>query len=511
MSLGNLVPSKFNIDVISKNDLVLANYTNENVLIQTNPEVPYWDYLKDDVIDYVAQASENIYYADGGLYKALAKNNAIREVMSDAVRWHLKGTGTQKVISLENMMSGNPTPGINNSIVLIKLNKNIFQSSDTLYPEHEPSLRFSVQGNPVHDGTGWVYSLKLHDRRYNSYVPTQYLAPHIIWKADGGSVSEGSYEWGSSYKSGTSLLTYESTLTSFAMQHETTDKGWLESVRLRFMKDRNTQDMKYPELTLPFSEVEWLAQARYMREHKLFWGRSAGRNIEDPSTGLYRRIGEGAIEFYEDGNLRGYHRNKFSTDFLKDIFRKFFYGRVKPGNANIIIQSGLGLMGLVDKALTDSVDRINIERRYDDYIKGGATYPGSMTPGKHITAPTFLGFDLKPYGTVKFVHLPLLDDFESHGGRVDRKTGMPETSFWGFVNDIGLGSGNNMELLRLKNSEIYAHVCGVLSPVGFINQRNTGYQASHQGRFYTTHVGVTEGVRVKDTKKTMWLHPAERF
>lgn len=514
MSLGNLVPSKFKIDVISRKDLVLANYTDENVLIQTNPEVPYWHMVKDEVLDYVASASPNIYSTDGGLYKAFNNSNSTREVPLDTIRWKMKGTGKMKIVSMENLMVGNPTPGIGNSIVLLKLSKNIYQSSDTIYPEHEPSLRFSVQGNPVRDGSGWIHKLILHDRYSNSYVDPIYLNPGIIWCSDGGSVSEASGEYGSTWTQGTSILVYESTLTSFAQMHEVSDKGFLYSVRLQ-AKDAKGNIMKnHAELTIGMPEAEFLAQARYKRQHKLFWGRSAGRNVPDVSTNLYRRIGEGMIEFFEDGNTRPYHRSKFSTGFLKDIFRRFFYGKVKPNNAGIVVQAGLGLMGLVDDALTREYNTLPVERRYDDYISNGASYPGSSTKGKHLSAPTFLGFDLKPYGTVQFVHLPLLDDIESYGGRVDKKTGMPETSFWGLVSDLGIGTGNNVELLRQSNSEFYNYVCGMLSPVGFINRaggKATGYMSAHSKRSYSVHMGVTEGVRVKDTKRTMFLYPAERF
>lgn len=514
MSLGNLVPSKFQINVISKKDMEIANYTDENALITVNPEIPYFHTIMDQSLDYIASASPSIYASDGGLYKAFNNSNSVREVPTDVVRWKMKGTGKTKVISLENLMTGNPTPGINHSIVHLKLNKNIYQSSDTIYPEHEPSLRFSVQGNPVADGTGWIYSLVLHDRYDNSYVDPAYLASNVIWCSDGGSVSEGSGEYGSTWTQGTSILVYESSLTSFAQQHEVTDKAYLYTIRLK-AKNSKGQDMKgHPDLIMGVPEAEFLAQARYKREHKLFWGRSAGKSIADVSTGLYRRIGEGMIEFYEDGNTRPYHRNKFSTSFLKDIFRRFFYGKVKPGNANIKVQAGLGLMGLVDDALNKEYATIPVERRWADHVKPGSSYNGSATKGLHLSAPTFLGFDLKPYGTIEFVHLPLLDDIEMNGGRVDKKTGKPETSFWGLVSDLGIGTGNNVELLRQSNSEFYNYVCGMLSPVGFINRRkgsNTGFSSSHSKRSYSVHMGVTEGVRVKDTKRTMFIYPAERF
>lgn len=515
MSLGNLGrPSDFLVSKISRKHLVHGNYTDENALIVSNPDVPYWDMAKDKVLDYIASASPNIYAQEGGLYKYFAKGG-IEYVDSSTHRHRLRGTGKVMCIAVENIMKGVKYPGVNHSEVMIKLDQALYQSSDTIYPEHDPSLRFSVQGNPIPDSTGHIYRLVLHSRSSNAYVDPEILEQGVIWRKGGATFSEASGEYGSSYTpGGTSIYTYESNLGSYSKQHEVTDQAYLYALKLKALNKDGKVMSNFPDKILPMPEGEFFAQVRTERENDLFWGRAAGKNVIDVSTGLHRKIGEGIVEFFRDGNIRPYNRSRFSVGFLKSIFNKFFYGKVTPGRANITVWAGLGLMELVDEALTKEYARLPIERAYKDYVKPGATYTGSNTQGKILSDITFLGFDLKPYGRIEFKHLPMLEDTESFGGRVDKRTGKPEMSYWGFVNDLGIGTGQNIKILRRKESEQYTYVCGALSPVGYINRKSgkaTGYHSADAVRRYTVHYAIQEGVTCKDTKRTMFLYPADRF
>lgn len=511
LGISNLNKSNFLIDVIDRSAISAENRQDENMLISMNPNIPYWEMSKDQVLDYVASATNSLYANSGSLLQSFAKNNAVRMVKASTFRWQMKGTGKSKTYSLENMMKGNTTPGLGNQEIIIKVNKASWQSSDTVYIDSEPSLRFSVQGPGIPDGTGTIYRLLLHTKSQRGYIDPVYLEPNITWCKSGASVSEGSGEYGSTYMGGTSLLTYETELGNYAKQFEVTDEGYLYALRLREMKPDGSPMAGRPEVYAGLNELEFLVQARWERENQLFWGRSAGKNIIDPSTGLHRRIGDGAIVYYEDGNLMPYHRNKLNVDFFRDMFARFFYNRVAPGKANIEIKAGIGFIMLLDEALTKEFSRSPIEMKYEDYVKPGATFPGSSLSGKHLTRPMLTGFDLAPYGTVKVTHLQVLDDQEQNGGKVDPKTGFPETSFWGFIDDVGIGTGNNVELLRREKSEFYNYVCGMLTPVGFSDQRNgvnTKYSPAHARRSYSIHHGVSEGIRFNDTKRSAFIFPS---
>jgi hypothetical protein len=126
-----------------------------------------------------------------------------------------------------------------------------------------------------------------------------------------------------------------------------------------------------------------------------------------------------------------------------------------------------------------------------------------------MSRPQFFGFDMFPYGTIKFEHMAILDDVEMNGGMVHPGTGRPLTSYWGFVDDIGLGATNNVEHMILRNSEYMNYVCGAYSPAGPIDgTNNRGFVPTHSRRSYQSFYSIVEGIRCKDTKRTMFLHPA---
>ena len=507
----NLIPSKFEIDNFSSKDLMYANYTDENVLFKTNPHHEMWQEVTDNVLEYVATASPNIYGKESSLLKSFSKNDAVRMVDSEWIRWSLKGGGGKvKCISMENMQPGNPTPGIHWSEILVKFSHEFWVSSDTIYPETAPSVEFTVQGAPVSDGTGFVYTLLLKTTDEFEYCEPELLEEGLTWCKRGATHSEASNEYGSSYfPGGPSLITYHTTLGSYSKSHEVTDKGLHQMLRIR-AKDANGNEMKnYKDQVVHFSEAEFMAQVRYEREQDLFWGRDSGRNIIDPTTGYHRRTGPGMLEFYEDGNMLEYNEGNFTVDFLRNQFRDYWYGKVAPEKANIVVKCGIELLTLVDKALTAEYAKAPVQKMHDDFIKPGQSFPGSRQNGHTISRPQFLGFEMFPYGTIRFEHMPILDDVELNGGLVHPDTNRPLTSYWGFVDDIGIGATNNVELMILRGSEYMNYVCGAYSPAGAIDgTNNRGFVPTHSRRSYKILYSVMQGIRMKDTKRTLFLHPS---
>jgi hypothetical protein len=505
----NLLPSKWEISNMSSKDLHYANYTDENVLFKTHPKAKFWEDVTGNVLEYVATHTDNI-YAGGSMIDSFTKSNNVRIVDSEWIRWSLKGTGKVKCYLIENLQPNNPTTGIGHSEILLKYSHELWRGSDTIYPEIAPSVEFTIQEDPVSDSTGFIYKLVLKTTDEFEFVDPDLLEEGLIWCKRGATHSEASYQYGSSMvPGGPSIITFQTTLGSFSKAHEVTDKGYHQMLRVR-AKDANDQFMpQYKDQVVMFSEAEFMNACKYERDSTLFWGRDAGQNIIDPTTGYHRRSCPGAVEFYEDGNMVDYNDENFTVGFLKDLFTEFFYGKVRPSNANIVVKAGLGLMELVDKALTREYARKPVERPHNLYAKAGSTIEGSNQAGLHLTAPQFLGFDMYPYGTIKFEHMQILDDLEMNGGLMHPTSNKPLTSYWGFVDNIGIGSGNNAEYMKLRNAEQMFYVCGAYSPAGPIDGTSTrGFIASHSGRSYKLYHNAVEGIRFKDTKRTLFLHPA---
>ncbi|HPC34900.1 MAG TPA: hypothetical protein PLP73_04470, partial [Candidatus Absconditabacterales bacterium] len=135
MSLGNRVPSKFVVDVISRQDLEHANYTDMNVLLNMHPEVPYFQNIFENSIDYVYSAVPNIYDAgDTSFLDSFVQKGAVIETDTTSIRHKMLSTGHMKIISMEPLMNGTDKIGIGGSPILLKLNRRIFDVPDTIYP-----------------------------------------------------------------------------------------------------------------------------------------------------------------------------------------------------------------------------------------------------------------------------------------------------------------------------------------------------------------------------------------
>jgi hypothetical protein len=343
----------------------------------------------------------------------------------------------------------------------------------------------------------------------------EYCEPHLLevneeWCKRGANHSEGSDEYGSSMiTGGPSIITYQTKLGSYSMSHEFSDKSVHAAIRIRAKNPANQYVRDFPDQVILVEEGEFINKTRYQRSQSLFWGRDAGESLMDSTTGLHRRTCAGQLEYYEDGNHLEYDEYTMSIEWLKKELEAFFYNKVKPENARIKFKCGLELLSIINRALTKEYSVKPVQKPYSDFIKDGKAFPGSSQPGKHLTEPQFMGFDMYPYGVVEFEHYPILDDVELNGGFVHPVSGKPLTSYWGFADDYGLGATNNLKHFILKDSEYFNYICGTYSPVGAIsNDNKRGFVSVHSRRSYKLVYSISEGIAMMDTKRTIFLHPA---
>lgn len=503
-------PSKFEISRFGMNDFVNANYTDENALLKINPELKPWvDITKGKMLEYVADLTPSLYGKYGNMLDAFASNKTTEFVDAEYIRWSLKGTGQFKVLLLENRQPDNLTPCIGHSMIELRFSHGLWVTGDTIYPESYPSVEFTIVKSEGGAGSGYIYGLQLKTRNEFEYIEPEILIENSRWCSRGATHSEGSSEYGSShYKRLGSIINFQTQLGSFSKSHEFSDKAYHTAVRAR-MKDN--QDNYLPssfDQVILFDEANFLLECKYDRAASLFWGRDAGYNILDRTTGYHRRSSAGMLECYEDGNTWEYDEYNFTTDYIEERLRSFFYNRVAPKNAEITFDCGLEFLALVQNALSKKYAVAPVERPYGDYVKSGAAFPGSNQPGKHLTQPQFLGFDMYPYGVVKFRHFPLYDDVEMNGAHVHPKSGRPMTSYWATCSDIGIGSSQNLKHYVLKNSEYFNYICGSYSPVGPISNTNSrGFVSTHEGRSYKMIYSIIEATMMMDTKRTIFMHP----
>lgn len=508
--------SKFLIyEESTKKDKYWANYADENVLLVTHPRVkPYVD-LTDPVMQYVATSAPSLSDKRTPLTDFLQGSGRTRVIDADWVKWKLKGTGEVKARQMENLQPGVKTPGIQRTEFSIKLDVSWFVEGDILAPDVAKEIQVVVEGDPVDDGTGFIYPVKLVNRDQRAYFPPELLSGNINFIKMTSAYGEGSSGYGSTYFGGTSFLEFQSDLTDYGKQVEVSNKGHNLNLRAVAADEQGRPLKEYPDQIISYIEAEFLAQSKWEKELQLYYGRSSDKSLIDSTSGHERRIGPGLLEFLEDGNVIPYPTNGGSLDMFEDYLQSIWFDRVPPQQRNIVAYTGQGGLKLWRDWLAEKYAMNPTMRPHDQFTKKGKSYDPSNYDGFKINTnqPTEAAFF--PFGSFRVEHWPHLDNMYLNSGNLHPDTGLPMSSYEFIILDYGLGNGggSNIEMLKRKDSEVFTYQCGTWSPAGPINNKTgrNGFVSTGPNRSYVLYHTDTLGIRVKDVTLTAHFVPAAQY
>lgn len=492
-----------------------ANYTDENVLLLTHQVRPYED-LTDPVIDYVSTALPSLAGKRTPLQDLLMGSGRVRTVTTDTVRWKLRGTGEISAESIENLHPGVECPGIQGSEFQIKLNVEWYVPGDVLMPDLAKECQVVVQhSEPIPDGVGFIYNVQIVDRDPNSFFPPELLEPGLKWLKLDSVYSEASRGYGSFMTSGDSYIEFESSLTDYGKTMEVTNKAHTLNLKLVPCDAKDKPMKNYPTQLISYLEAEFIAQAKWEKELRLFYGRSAGNQIVDSTVGYHRRIGPGLLEFLEDGNVISYPLEGGSIEMFVDYLNAIWFDRVPFSERNVVVYTGQGGLTLWESWIAEKYATSPVAPKYDDFVGSAKSFDSKNYKGLKFKTAYFTEYNIFPAGSITVAHWPILDSTWLNGSLTHPRTGLPITSYHFIVLDYGLGNGggNNIELIKRKDSEVYTYHCGVWSPVGALNNRNgkSGFTSAGPHRSYQLYHADTYGLRVKDITLTAWFKPCVQY
>lgn len=504
MSVSLLNQSKFKIyqDKVKSEDY-FANLTTENILL-ANYDSKGYDDLTDNVVQYLTSNYPGLEKYQTGFLSFLRERGATRQVESARVRWKLKGSGKLQAFSKGNLQPENDYPGLEHSEFLLWLDVEWYRAGDTLSPEIDPRVQIVLQSDPVADGDGYRYSAQLATLEGSDYLDPEFLADGERWFKSGSSkYSEGSSGYGSFVYGGISWVEFETELNKTGKTAEFTDEAHKVSLRAQLWDNTYQKLLDLPEQVLTLAEAEFLAQIEWEKEQDVLWGRYAGRNIIDSTTGMYRRTAPGVFDFLDD--VASYYPiNGFSMDLLENELEVIGFDRIPKDQARIVVFTGReGLKG-ADIAIRRKYGESAVVSKYEDYVE--RVGPRNLM----FKAPMFNAYEIPNYGVIVFEHLPALDDV-SVGGPKHPVTGKPLRSSEYVIMDVGIGMGDlaNVQALTRRNSKIMGYRCGTYSPAGPINSKdNKGFVITHPGRSFELFHGDEYGVFIKDITATRWIKPA---
>lgn len=489
-----------------------ANYADENVLLATHSRVNPVTDLTDPVIKYVSTSAPSLTDKRTALLDFLMDSGRTREIDTEIVSWKLRGTGELHSMQTENLIPNVTYPGIANTNVPIKLNTQFFVEGDMIAPDIAKDSILIVEGLPEGDGTGWIYNCTVVDRDGKTYFPQELLEKGLTWIKIGSAYGEASRGYGSTRFSGTSYLEFSSSLTDYGKQVEVTNKAHQLNLRMEFYNSNDVKLEEYPAQIISYIEAEFLAEAKWEKEKMLYYGRSSGNQLIDPSSGYHRRIGPGLLEFLEDGNHIPFPVAGGSLDMFEDFLTAIWFDRVDPSRRNVVAYTGQGGLKLWRDWLAEKDLLQPYMKSFTDATRSAASFDSKNYSGYKIgtSQPTEAAFF--PFGSFRVEHWPILDNQTLNGGITHPETGLPLSSYQFIILDYGMGDGasSNIELLKRRNSEVHTYQCGTWSPLGPLNMGSGrgGYTCSGPNRSYILYHAETFGIRVKDVSLTAWFDPA---
>jgi hypothetical protein len=488
-----------------------ANYADENVLLVTHPRVKPVTDLTDPVIKYVSTLAPSLTDKRTALMDFLMGSGRTKDIDTDWVSWKLMGGGEITATSGENLMSGVTYPGINNTLIKLKLNIQQYVEGDVICPDIAKDNQLIVEGIPEDDGTWFIYTCRVVDRGGETYFPAELFAKGLSWIKIDAVYGEASRGYGSTSYQGASYLEFASSLTDYGKQVEVTNKAHQLNLRMEFYTSNDTKLEQYPAQIISQIEAEFLAEAKWEKEKRLFYGRSSGNQLIDPSSGYHRRIGPGLMEFLEDGNHIPYPVTGGSLDMFEDFLQSIWFDRVDPSRRNVVAYTGQGGLKLWRDWLAEKDLLNHYFKNFDQATRSATSYDQKNYSGYKINTSQPTEASFFPFGSFRVEHWPILDNTTLNGGILHPETGLPLSSYQFIILDYGMGDGvsSNIELLKRRDSEVYTYQCGTWSPVGPLNSGSGrgGFTCSGPNRSYILYHADTLGLRVKDVSLTAWFDP----
>lgn len=498
------IVNKFKVYEETASHINWGNIASENVLLANYNIKPVTD-ISDNPIELISTMRKG---NTTPLSDFLMKTSRVRYVDTEEVEWKLRTRGKIYPRSLGNLTE-TATPGIQHTVFPVFLDNLNYVVGDILSPVIAPDLEVRIQKvDGEGKGDGQIYWVQMVTDNENNYFPTELLAQGIEWDSFGRTAyGEASSDYGSWQLNGTGYMVFKSGMSDVGRKARVTNKANELYLRVEFCGDDGKPLEKMPNKIISLIEAEFVKANKMEKEMTLFWGRSAGKNIIDQSSGEYVRRGPGLIEFMEDGHEYEYPlfggSIEFFEDFLQSIWQEY---EIASTSRTAILYTGMGGLQLWNKWLEARFAKSGIPYDFDTFVKKNKT-------GLTLGGTYFTEVQLFPYGNIRVEHLPALDSREHTGGILHPDTGLPLQSYEFYLLDYGTDSGNgaNIEMLERTTSQmVYTYVCGVWSPAGAVNGSTggKGFTATHAGRYYDLFYANSFGLRVKDITKLVRFVPA---
>lgn len=405
----------------------------------------------------------------GGIGKTLYVNNS-------EFRWHLIGDLERPTVIVENLETGNATPGIGGSSFQVKLAEDQFVSGEVLIPD-DREFPVIVLGDPVQDGDGFIYTLQLLDGKINT---TKFIPPALLAAGKEFSKDFSAYEEGSN-RSG--ITTYNSPFQMFNRlsihrKHYELTGSAASDVMIIELK---TEDGKSSFLWENYAEWTFLQQWYREIDRALVYNKFG---VAPGENGRPTLTGAGLREQISPANKREY--TVLTESVIREFLMDLSYNVIDQPKRKFVALCGEGFMDMFDRAMKDVARGWQLMDT--KFITGSGQ---ELSLGGQFT--TYQGLN----GTeVTLMHYPVYDD-PVHNRQLHPLTLRPLESYRATFIEYGQydGAANIQKVAKQGREQLMWYNGGSMSPAGG-NTSATKFGSKYDG--YQVEVLSEVGIMLKN-------------
>lgn len=405
----------------------------------------------------------------GGIGKTLYVNNS-------EFRWHLIGDLERPTVIVENLETGNATPGIGGSTFQVKLAEDQFVSGEVLIPD-DREFPVIVLGDPVQDGDGFIYTLQLLDGKINTakFIPPALLAAGKEFSKDFSAYEEGSSRSG--------ITTYNSPFQMFNRlsihrKHYELTGSAASDVMIIALK---TEDGKTSYLWENYAEWTFLQQWYREIDRALVYNKFG---VAPGENGRPTLTGAGLREQIAPANKREY--TVLTESVIREFLMDLSYNVIDQPKRKFVALCGEGFMDMFDRAMKDVARGWQLMDT--KFITGSGQ---ELSLGGQFT--TYQGLN----GTeVTLMHYPVYDD-PVHNRQLHPLTLRPLESYRATFIEYGQydGSANIQKVAKQGREQLMWYNGGSMGPQGG-NTSATKFGTKYDG--YQVEVLSEVGILLKN-------------
>jgi hypothetical protein len=430
------------------------------------------------------------------LLESKAKSTLLLDGMSDSWSWEMeKPTVPAQVV--ENLESGNATPGINKQPFRIKLDREWFAEGDVITANAYTGKHVRVIDNGIQRSSdGWIYTVQLLTDDATDYFPQEFMAE--------GQQFKKLYFMGGEYNDKGSKVVHAGKMKLMnslggEIRTELGITDWADALTVQVSTvtfDSNGRPVKVNDSRwFKRDEFAAWAQHRRMKENYLVFG-TLGTNLSpasayavNSSMGLWQMLHLGNVNYYSD----------LSTKTLTESIGDMFYGRVPASQRNVELMTGEAGFLLFHEAIKRDVNGLGGLMPLDKFVDGRGM---NMKLGYQFKA-----YEMPNGGTITLKHLKALDDFDTKSERGNGKYGRMSATFLGL--DMSPDGTDNIKIVKrnTRQDDYWGYLPGTASPFGPIK----GGISVTKKAGYDMWINSRIGIHMQDVTKSFILKPTFEF